>query len=367
MNNMVSHCIYCNNKNKKSSLEHIVPEALGGSLLPELFKTRFVCERCNNLLGLFADGLYIKSFFSISNKYLSLISESDKINVKNHPLLYFGKLDIKNKMNFNCCEMWSAPCKGRVIHFHNNSDEKYYSYAGGNPIDYKKTPGIALFVNTTDNSEILPLSLTSFYKHFKHAERVVSHINFIGGIDPKLGRLPNSTEKSWIEWYQNEVEIKSSNKHHVKFSICQSYSDRMMAKISLGLGYNFFGNRFLDTLNSKALRAYMWEQDFQKRHAIGVLRHDTFACKDNIFDMLKPAKTDVTIIVTLQPHALFLTLIIFGDEQSIEITSDAYLMKKFNNQYGKGFVYTVSPIYETCQGPYDYWEYIYNQATYLNS
>ncbi|MCP4162355.1 MAG: HNH endonuclease [Deltaproteobacteria bacterium] len=358
----MTYCIYCNNKIKKPSLEHIVPDALGGSLLPDFFKTRSVCERCNNLLGLFADGLYIKSFFSISNKYLSLISESEILKVKNHPFLYFGILDIENTMNFHCCEIWSAPCKGRVLHFHNNLDEKYYSYAGGNPISYKKSPGIALFINTTDDIEILPLSLMSFYKHFKHAERVVSHIDFNGGIDPKLGREPNSTEKYWIEWYQNEVEVKSSNNHPVKFSFCPSYSDRMMAKISLGLGYNLFGNCFLKTPNSKALRSYMWEKDFEKRHNIGVLRHDTFAQKDYIFNILKPTKTDVNIIVKLQSHALILTLIIFGDEQSIEVTTDVDLIKQFNKEYGEGFVYKVSPIYETCQGPYDYWEYVYNQA-----
>jgi len=38
-----------------------------------------------------------------------------------------------------------------------------------------------LFLSIKNNQEILKLGLKSFYKHFKKADRVVSHIEFDNG------------------------------------------------------------------------------------------------------------------------------------------------------------------------------------------
>lgn len=360
------NCIYCTNKINKSSLEHIVPDALGGSLLDSRFKTRRVCERCNNLLGLYADGLYIKSFFSLSNKWLSINKEVLKTKPTNYPLLYFGYLDIDNKMGFEHCELWISPCKGRIFHFHNNKDEGYYSYAGGNPISRKKTPSLALFVSTTTKQELLILGLNSFYKHFQKVERVVSHIEFKEGIPTKLGRYPNNFESTWTNWYHEKIEKGCNNKHKCNFSIQLGYADRMLAKIALGLGGNLFGEPFLKSDYSRMLRDYMWQQDSDAREKIGILRYDTFARKEHIFSVLNLPNKDVTIFVTLHSIGVMLTVNIFGDEQSIAITTDAGLMDKFSKEFDNGFVYTTSPMYDKSSGPYEFMEYIalQQQANY---
>jgi hypothetical protein len=59
-------CLYCDKEKEADeySLEHIFPDALGGSLFSEVFKTRRVCERCNSISGLFIDGPFIKNIFS---------------------------------------------------------------------------------------------------------------------------------------------------------------------------------------------------------------------------------------------------------------------------------------------------------------
>lgn len=58
-------CIYCFQCKLvgEFSLEHIWPDALGGSLCDDLFKTKEVCAKCNNICGLFVDGAFIKTWF----------------------------------------------------------------------------------------------------------------------------------------------------------------------------------------------------------------------------------------------------------------------------------------------------------------
>lgn len=222
----------------------------------------------------------------------------------------------------------------------------------------KKTPGLALFLSIKNNQEILKLGLKSFYKHFKKADRVVSHIEFDNGIPEKLGRYPNNLELDWIAWYKKEIEEGSNNRHQLEFSIQLGYADRMLAKIGLGLGVNLFGEAFLKTDCCKMLRDYMWEKDAASREKIGILRHDTFGNKDYILSVLNPEKTDVTIFITLQSNGVILTMNIFGDEQSIAITTDTDLMNSFYKEFNNGIVYTVSPMYDKTAGIYEFMQYI---------
>ena len=57
-------CIYCNKETDEFSLEHIFPDSLGGAYLNNIFKTRQVCRKCNNLSGLYVDSAFVKNFFS---------------------------------------------------------------------------------------------------------------------------------------------------------------------------------------------------------------------------------------------------------------------------------------------------------------
>jgi len=356
------NCIYCTNEISKPSLEHIVPSALGGALLDSRFKTRRVCERCNNVLGLYADGLYVKSLFSIANQSLSIGNiEQLENHPKVYPLCYFGCLDIGHKMGFENCEMWMSPCKGRVFHFHNNKDESYFSYAGGNPILRKITPGLTLFLNVSNDSEVLALGLKSFYKHFKKSERVVSYVVFDDGIDPELGRYPNDLELNWIDWYQTEIVKKLDGRHPAKKSIQLGCADRMLAKIALGLGVNLFGEDFLKINCSKSLRDYMWQQDWNARKLIGVLRYDTFGLNERLYSLFELDASDVSIIVALHRLGVMLTMNIFGDEQSIVITTSDILVLRFYEEFGDGFVYTVSPLYEISSGPHELMIFISRQ------
>jgi hypothetical protein len=57
-------CIYCGEDKGASEFsdEHIWPEALGGDHLPDFWRTDDVCEKCNNLSGLYVDGAFVKGW-----------------------------------------------------------------------------------------------------------------------------------------------------------------------------------------------------------------------------------------------------------------------------------------------------------------
>lgn len=344
-------CIYCT-KSTGNSLEHIIPDAIGGSLLDGLFKTRNVCERCNNILGLFADGQYLKSFFAQTSKALATDLSNKKLEVKTLPMHYFGYMSFEDNLGYEDCEMWISQFKGVVFHFHNCRSEKFFGYAGGNPIDQKQSGGLALYLNVTDCEKELEIELRSFHKAFIKSERVVSHVKFAKGIPKALGRLPNAREHDWVKWYDQEIVQRRENSHDCVASVQLGNPDRMMAKIALGLGWNLFGEAFLESEATKTLRNYMWEKDFEHRQTMRVPRHDSFYSDSGpIFPEIPFMKKNVTILILSIGHAIIFFLNTFGDEQSIQLTDDPLLSEEFAKKNPDGMAYIVNPIYETVSGP----------------
>ena len=43
------------------SLEHVIPQFLGGAYAPDQMKTKDVCRKCNSDLGLFVDAAFEKT------------------------------------------------------------------------------------------------------------------------------------------------------------------------------------------------------------------------------------------------------------------------------------------------------------------
>lgn len=58
-------CIICNEKKTKFSIEHVIPDSLGGTI-----KCFQVCETCNNLLGkklmLHSQKLFLSIYLELS-------------------------------------------------------------------------------------------------------------------------------------------------------------------------------------------------------------------------------------------------------------------------------------------------------------
>jgi hypothetical protein len=63
------NCIYCwqDKDDSEFTLEHVIPQFLGGAYGPDSLKTRHVCKQCNSNLGLFADAGFEKNWL-VSNQ-----------------------------------------------------------------------------------------------------------------------------------------------------------------------------------------------------------------------------------------------------------------------------------------------------------
>ncbi|MBB6589816.1 HNH endonuclease, partial [Ralstonia solanacearum] len=48
-------CVYCAEIISVGSLEHVLPQCLGGDFAPKELQTQQCCKRCNSLLGRYVD------------------------------------------------------------------------------------------------------------------------------------------------------------------------------------------------------------------------------------------------------------------------------------------------------------------------
>src|SRR5260221_12535925 len=93
-------CIYCGEDKNESEFsdEHIWPEALGGDHLPDLWRTGDVCQKCNNLSGLYVDGAFIKGWAGAAEGATGA-NENQAFNNQGSaglPLTYIGKIPHRN-------------------------------------------------------------------------------------------------------------------------------------------------------------------------------------------------------------------------------------------------------------------------------
>jgi len=251
-------CLYCDKEKEgdEYSLEHIFPDALGGSLFSEVFKTRRVCRGCNSISGLFIDGPFIKNIFSKINASKAYLSYVDLTKPAAMPLEYMGILEIFVGEDNEVCEVWLGPHGGIIYHVRQKADDRYDTMIGGNPANNKKNNGwITIFAQNADSYWNTVL-LMSCKNYFGKARRISGNIK--------------------AEFYFHEPTVKESNtlsflksisgeehKSIIPFQI--GFEQRFLAKLALGLGYNLFGQAFLNSEYSQTLRNAMWEQDLQKR------------------------------------------------------------------------------------------------------
>lgn len=253
-------CIYCGNDKpaEEFSLEHILPRDIGGAACPDLFRTHRVCQRCNSISGLFIDGAFLKSWFTINNKSIDAYKYVDYQNGCILPLTYGGILEAECTED-QVCEMWLGPTGDSIYHYHPKYEERYSAYAGGNPIDLKRKPGSAYLLTATDDSKWLKIVLLSFREHFKEAKRYAANL----GID-NINVYNEFFDQ--IEDEQREVigRLKKlrGETHKWSMSIHLGYEQRFLFKLAIGLGYNLLGEDYLTSEYYQRLKTGLWEQDY---------------------------------------------------------------------------------------------------------
>src|SRR5277367_3688504 len=134
----VKKCAYCGQDRPlvDFSDEHIWPDALGGDFLDCFWRTDDVCERCNNLAGLYVDGAFIRSMFGNSERAIGAWEYIDvaKPGSVILPLHYCGQLKSPALASDETAEYWAGPCGANILHIRpSDIDDRSTSYAGGDP------------------------------------------------------------------------------------------------------------------------------------------------------------------------------------------------------------------------------------------
>ena len=346
-------CIYCQQDKPDDplSLEHIFPQALGGDRPPDLFVTRRVCKRCNSLCGLFVDGPFIRNFFVKGADALEARRYLDPIKGSPLPLIFMGKPQDFPLGPNETMELWLGPCGDEIFHFHPLSESRYSAYAGGDPILAGRKPGEAYLFLATEEPFWARVALLSFRQHFGQAQRISCNLRLGGeGVHESYFDEPDERQKARIAdlgaYLRSEQRMKQS-----RFSVDVGFEGRFLAKLALGIGHNLLEDRFTESRYGHLLQKALWEQDREKREALGFFHTDFF----DDHQLRRFASWDGGHCISMVPAgtSLFLQLSVFGRAPMQVVLSDDPEIWKDSPVGSWGQVYVAVPQRDKWAGPID--------------
>lgn len=254
----MSYCIYClKDTAPNPSLEHIWPKAFGGKLCNDLFKTRNVCAGCNNNLGLFVDGMFIKSRF-VQNHYATEATHyADPQKNRPTPFVYMGRLDVER--GDEEVEYWLGPTGEGAFRFQKRGGDFYKVYAGGDPRDRKKNKDRVYLFSRHNQENWLRHCLLSFRINFS-GRLVPANMSFSD--ERWLGKggfaLPDAIDSANIDWL---LKIMANEKLRCRDEIQAGFEHRFLSKLALGFGHNIFGVPFSRSAWADDLRNDLWNKE----------------------------------------------------------------------------------------------------------
>jgi hypothetical protein len=257
-------CIACGEPKPTFSQEHLVPEAMGGKLCSDMFKTRRVCRGCNSTLGLFVDRPFLKNWFVMNDAATAGLQFADLDDAKSWtPLSFMGLVEVAGLAQALACELWLGPSGELAYHVHRADDPRWDSMAGGNPIRRKADPGRVHLMLTHGDSRRAAL----FIRSARHAfGKAVLHPGNFSVSDPAaFPSLANSADANAVAELSAIKSAAVRREAASKMSIEIGFEQRFMAKLALGLGFNLLGEPYLDTAWAARCRAALWERDPDKR------------------------------------------------------------------------------------------------------
>lgn len=337
-------CIYCDKEKsikEFSSLEHIFPDALGGNLCNDTFKTRDVCNRCNSICGIWVDAPVIKNWFTAQYKFDIAREFVDLKNGSVLPLIYMGIFEELCDTE-KICEVWLDPCGGSIYHFRNHHDRRFDSIIGGDFIDLRKNPGTVYLFVATDNQDWIKTVLLSFREHFKYSKKIACNISVTGD----LFQEPDENEKAIIE----KLKSFRGKYHKVKFSVENGFEQRFLCKLALGVGFNLFGESYLQTDYAKEIRRGLWEKDSELRKTLQI-PWTLFDDKANLFKELLCYKGAHLISIREVDKYLSLGFCLFGKIFTQIAISDDNKFWQNHKEYSSGIVYLIFPQIKEFVGP----------------
>lgn len=258
----MKECIYCREEKDASefSLEHVLPQFIGGAAAPDFLKTRQVCEKCNNNLGLFVDAGFEKDWIVYNHLRTAAHAFFDPTQPTSLPFICMGSSELQppEMSNDEVCELWLGPL-GERVYWIRPIDERLFWYTGGNPRTVKKKHSRAYFIFSERSNKNLLLSWLSFRDCFEGKKVKKVLCSKVEGADPsEIGfSTADPLDRERVKYFFKNI---SDNKNQEKGSVSMyiNYDIRFMAKIAIGIAYSLFGDRFLESSYSKELMKTLW-------------------------------------------------------------------------------------------------------------
>lgn len=347
-------CIYCNVRKPSDefSLEHIFPDAMGGNICPDLFKTRDVCRRCNSIMGLFVDGPVIKSWLG---KNAETVAYREFVDLNNpESWIPFAYMGVDNSFKFadnEVCEIWLGPFGEHLYHVHEADGPRYGSYAGGNPINRRTDPGRAYLFLTVEDPEKCGLTIRSFARQFKKANRYAGNFG-IQGQTEQLDLVSPLPDNLIDEHAALAQRAKSGKEWTLQIAHTIGFDERFLAKLARGMGYKLFGDAYLDTPYGAGLQLAIWEQD---RSVRGKLIRGAPLLSGRLNEITSHVSIPGTYSILLWAIADCFALILVlpdGNSLSVVISDEPALWSEKNfDSYREGVLFIIAPQNQTCIGP----------------
>lgn len=314
-------CIYCLSEKDDSefSLEHIVPQSMGGGKLLDysLLKTDRVCRRCNSLCGLFVDNACLKSWLNYNAKSQSEWNLSGYAEVSP---AYMGLVKLLSSED-EVCDYWLLPKGSQVFCFY-PKEEKYLAHAGGNPINRHRGTGKAILILSeaaAKDLEEVKRTINSFCAFFSAYEKYVYNFE-IENHEEIFSVFDESSEV-----YRIKIKTVLGTKMNVSVLVDPLQALRFPCKIALALGYNLFGDSFLDLEYTNELRKGLWYKNGQENDVRGISSLYPDKVNDNVQKMFRIGRANSLALIK-SGNALSCIMSIYGNVSIIKVCDDVSLM-----------------------------------------
>jgi len=304
----MKNCIYCRkDKDEKDfSLEHIIPQFLGGAHAPDFLKTRNVCKTCNNNLGLFVDASFEKNWLVTNWLRQSSSAFYSKENPVGVSLVCMGNTNHSppDLPKDHVCEMWLGP-HGEQVFWIRPHDERLTAYVGGNPRTMKDIETRAYFLFAENTSKDVHKTWLSFEQAF-HLRKVKKILcGEVEGADPTtIGFTePDELDKTRRDFFM--ANAAAGLEHKAEIVIDTKFDQRFLCKLAIGIAFCLFGSKVLDSAYGKELHNGLWYRNGNDQPKI----HGT-----NLFSKNADSNLNETIGF---PNAV--TFLLFSSEDGISL------------------------------------------------
>lgn len=257
----MKNCIYCrkDKDEKEFTLEHIIPQFLGGAHAPEFLKTRDVCKTCNNNLGLFVDASFEKNWLVTNWLRESSSAFYSKENPVGVSLKCMGNVSLSppNLPEDHVCEMWLGP-HGEQVFWIRPHDKKLSAYVGGNPRTTKELRTRAYFLFSENTSKDVHKTWLSFEQAFRLRKVKKILCGEVIGADPiTIGFTePDEIDKARSKFFIANAKARLQQKAKVVFDT--KFDQRFLCKIAIGISFCLFGPKVLESAYGKELHDGLW-------------------------------------------------------------------------------------------------------------